>query len=220
DFVTLHVPLTRGGPDATKGLIDSSFIQAMARGSALINAARGGVVDEPALLTSIGDGRLGAAALDAWVGEPDISIDAIQRVDVATPHVAGYSAEGKLRGTEMIYRAFCRFANLTPVWSAASELPEIAATVERKGRIADTEQSIADLIEAASPLRRDDSDLRKISALPREERGPYFDSLRKNYRVRREFSATRVIVDDAGSDFAETARALGFTVSRDGFQEL
>ena len=120
----------------------------------------------------------------------------------------------------MIYRAFCRFANLTPVWSAASELPAIVATVERKGRIADTEQSIAELIEAASPLRRDDAELRKISALPPEERGPYFDSLRKNYRVRREFSATRVVVDDAGSDFAETARALGFTVSRDGFQEL
>lgn len=107
DIVTLHTPLTGPGESRwpTRGLIGAQEMTAIKLRSQLVNAARGSVVDGPALLASYLYGRLGAFVLDCWPGEPSPNPDLVERALIATPHIAGYSAEGKLAGTAMVTEA-------------------------------------------------------------------------------------------------------------------
>src|SRR5262249_26020812 len=94
DIITLHVPLTHDGPDATRHL----FAEKNLGGFTLINTARGAVVDNAALLEAIKRARLDGAVLDVWETEPEISSALLDVVDIATPHIAGYSFDGKVNG--------------------------------------------------------------------------------------------------------------------------
>ncbi|MBT8047425.1 MAG: 4-phosphoerythronate dehydrogenase [Gammaproteobacteria bacterium] len=113
DIVTLHVPLTRNGPHQTFGMIGKKQLAFMADGALLVNAARGDVIDGNALTRELRTGRL-FAAIDTWPGEPMIQRELLEAAVVATPHVAGYSNDGKRLGTWMVYQAFCKWAALTP----------------------------------------------------------------------------------------------------------
>ncbi|MCH5374123.1 MAG: 4-phosphoerythronate dehydrogenase, partial [Planctomycetes bacterium] len=106
DIVCLHVPLIRSGPWPTERLLGTDELKSMKDAALLVNTARGDVVDGPALLDQLNVGRL-RAALDVWPGEPRIDRALLEAVTVATPHVAGYSDDGKFNGTLMVYRAFC-----------------------------------------------------------------------------------------------------------------
>lgn len=103
DVVTLHVPLD----ETTRGMADASFFARMKPGAIFINSSRGEVVDEAALLANIH--KLAAVVLDVWVGEPKINRELLQRAFIATPHIAGYSAEGKIKGTQMVVEAIRRY---------------------------------------------------------------------------------------------------------------
>ena len=103
DVVTLHVPLD----ETTKGMADASFFARMKPGAIFINSSRGEVVDEAALLANIH--KLAAVVLDVWVGEPNINRELLQSAFIATPHIAGYSAEGKIKGTQMVVEAIRRY---------------------------------------------------------------------------------------------------------------
>ncbi|MCL2103724.1 MAG: 4-phosphoerythronate dehydrogenase, partial [Kiritimatiellaeota bacterium] len=109
DIVTCHVPLTRDGQDATFHLFDTPRFAMMKPGAIFINAARGGVADTDALIAALGGGRVAHAVIDCWEGEPAYPPDLLARADIATPHIAGHSYEGKVNGTAMIYRAACAF---------------------------------------------------------------------------------------------------------------
>jgi erythronate-4-phosphate dehydrogenase len=117
DVVTLHVPLTRSGDDATFHLLDHRRLMQMKPGGVLINTARGDVVDADALFAAVETGRLSAPVLDVWPGEPDISRDFLAAAALATPHVAGHSRQGKSRGTEIVYGALCGFFGVPPTWT-------------------------------------------------------------------------------------------------------
>lgn len=102
DIITLHVPLTKVGPDATQGMIDACRLGQMKRGAWLINAARGGVVMTEDLIAAIASMQLGGVILDVWAGEPAVSVDLLRNVTLLTPHIAGYSAGAHRRAAERI----------------------------------------------------------------------------------------------------------------------
>ena len=123
DFITLHVPLEKVGPDPTWHLAGADFLARMRPEAVLLNSSRGAVADNGALLEALRAGRPGAAVLDVWEGEPRIRPALLAKAALATPHVAGYSFDGKVNGTEMIYRAACAFLGRKPDWSRARCMP-------------------------------------------------------------------------------------------------
>jgi erythronate-4-phosphate dehydrogenase len=105
DIITFHTPLTRSGRDATFHLADMAFFEMLRRKPIIINAARGPVADTIAWCSAIDCGLCSHAVVDCWEGEPQISSELLSRVDIATPHIAGYSAAGKLRASQMVVDA-------------------------------------------------------------------------------------------------------------------
>ena len=198
DIVTCHTPLTFDGPDPTYRLIGEPFFSRLNPDAWFCNAGRGEVVHEAALHTALDENCLDAVVLDVWDREPEIDGRLLARVDIGTPHIAGYSLEGKLNGTAMVYRAACAFLGVEPAWNPESAVPprgpglplrgfgegETAlARLDRTGVAA-----LADAVAAVYPVLRDDEALRKTVGMSAAERGKAFDLLRKTYPARREFS--------------------------------
>ena len=209
DVVTVHVPYTRDGNYPTHHLFDERTLRRLRPGTWFINTSRGAVTDNPALETLLAGRDDLSVVLDVWEGEPGINTSLLQRVDLGTPHIAGYSLDGKLRGTEMIYRSACEWFGHTGRWQAADYLPDGSV-------IACNEAGITDRLRAAVfsvyDIRADDARLRAMLALPAGKQPAYFDRLRKEYPVRREFSATSVLLDDADCSCEQGLRGLGFPV--------
>ena len=109
DIITFHTPLTKAGPYATWHMADEAFFQRLPRRPLIINASRGGVVDNEALLCALHEGCVADAVIDTWEGEPAINLDLLHRVAIGTPHVAGYSADGKANATRMSLEAVAQF---------------------------------------------------------------------------------------------------------------
>lgn len=109
DIITLHTPLTKDGEYPTWHLIDERFLNSLKRQPVIINAARGGVVDEKALLEAMDKGMVRQAIIDTWEGEPDINPTLLRRAFIATPHIAGYSADGKANATRMSLAALAEW---------------------------------------------------------------------------------------------------------------
>lgn len=124
DVVTLHVPLD----ETTRGMADASFFARMKPGAIFINSSRGEVVDEAALLANLH--KLAAVVLDVWIGEPNINKELLQSAFIATPHIAGYSAEGKIKGTQMAVEAIRRYMrdNGLTTSNAAAAAPAASCT--------------------------------------------------------------------------------------------
>lgn len=108
DIVTFHVPHTRTGAHATHHIAGNGFFGKLRRGTVVVNAARGPIVDTPALVAAIDNGIVGKAIVDTWEGEPVISRDLLERAAIATPHIAGYSENGKIRAAKAVTDALCR----------------------------------------------------------------------------------------------------------------
>lgn len=113
DFVTFHTPYTKTGEHATYHLADKDFFDSLRRCPTVINSARGPVVDTKALLTAMETGRVNKAVIDCWEGEPDINLSLLERAEIATPHIAGYSIEGKQRASLMVARELADYFGLT-----------------------------------------------------------------------------------------------------------
>lgn len=213
DIVTMHTPLTFQEPDATYHLIGASFLERLHRDAIVLNAGRGACLDSAALKSVLQTGRIGGAALDVWENEPDIDTELLDCVLIGTPHIAGYSLDGKLRGTEMILDAVCRWAGVQRTWEVSHALPasdRMQVTVNAHGR--EEEDVLREIVSAVYPIRRDDEALRAAlrGAAP-EVRGDAFDRLRRDYPVRREFSCVRVHLRGATAALAEKVRGMGFS---------
>ena len=214
DIVTLHPPLTHDGADPTFRLIGEPFLSRLKQGAWLCSAGRGEVVDEAALHRALDAGRLGACILDVWDHEPAIDGRLLGRVDIGTPHIAGYSLEGKLNGTGMVYDAACRFLGVAPSWSAEAAAPptNVPGVTEIAGGRVD-EAVLADVVSAVYPVLRDDAALRATASLEAAARGRAFDDLRKTYPTRREFRHTTVSVPGASPALLDSLRALRFRIA-------
>lgn len=166
DIITFHTPLTQDGPDKTLHLADDRFFDSLERRPVIINAARGAVVDNTALLHAIKNGRTGKTVLDVWEGEPRLLPGLPDAVDIATPHIAGYSAQGKARASYAVARALCRTFG-KPFGGLPVPEPAQATDTVTIGRIAASYDIMAD--DAA--LRRNPGD---------------FETLRNKYALRNE----------------------------------
>jgi len=211
DFVTLHTPLTFEGIDKTFHLADDKFFKSLKTGCVFINAARGGVVDSKALKTAIRADKLKAVVLDVWQGEPNIDIELLQMVDIGTPHIAGYSLDGKVAGMIMIYKAVCRHFGLKAKFDVDDFLPESAISQLKVNPEDGTKPEVlARAVEKIYSITGDDRKLREVLKEPAEKRGDFFDSLRKSYPVRREFQNTSVVLKDRASSLAGKLKGIGF----------
>lgn len=214
DIVSVHVPLTREGPDRTWHMADASFFRHMKRGSIFLDAARGAVVDTPALLDAIASGHIAHTLLDTWEGEPVCRRDILQAVDLATPHIAGHSFEGKVMGTVLVYREACRFLGVPSDWSHEAlmpppPVPELRVNVGGRH----DEAVLHEVIRQVYDIEADDRRFRASAVSDDAERGRGFDRLRKDYPERREFPSTRVIVAGGGAALHSKLRGLGFRLA-------
>ncbi|MFH1719446.1 MAG: 4-phosphoerythronate dehydrogenase [Planctomycetota bacterium] len=218
DFITLHTPLTFDGPDKTHHLAGRDFFESLKDGCVFVNASRGGAVDSGALEAAMRFGRLKAVVLDVWENEPNIDTKLLEMVDIGTPHIAGYSLDGKIAGMIMIYKSACDYFGLEPEFDVENFLPEPAVPqLKLDSKAARGQEVLSMAVRQIYSIDRDDGALRRIMDEPAEKRGAFFDGLRKNYPVRREFQNTRVIVEDAGSTLAGKLRGIGFRdVEREG----
>lgn len=213
DAVTFHVPLTKSGPDRTHKLMDAAQLAKMKPGAILLNSARGSVVVGADLKAALQSKHLSAAVLDVWENEPTIDPELLKLVALGTPHIAGYSFDGKVAGTRMLYEAVCEHFSITdkPVdW--ATLVPGAADPTISVVPTGDEQKDLLTTIRRIYDIEADDARLRRLAELPAEQQGAYFDKLRKEYPVRREaWNYTLTPCAVAGSVMAKLA-ALGFRV--------
>jgi erythronate-4-phosphate dehydrogenase len=206
DVVTFHTPLTRTGPWPTRHMFDAQRIAALRPGQILVNASRGGVIDNAALLAHLEKHPQQRVVLDAWEGEPAISLPLLERVRSGSAHIAGYSLEGKVRGTQMIARAFAAHFGLQvpePPFGPAGVHPLHVDSALPPWR------QLNSLMLQVYDVARDDALLRDTRGAP--DAAAQFDGLRKHYPLRREFALYEV-PSDVDPALRMQAAALGFRV--------
>ncbi len=208
DIITLHVPLLHSGPHPTRHLLGEVELERLPPGRVLVNCSRGDVVDNQALDRHLAryPGRL-TAVLDVWEGEPRLSASLLEKVHTGTPHVAGYSQEGKWRGSFMLYQQLCAFLQQ----AAPRRLEEVQPAGLPAPLTVDASLEVPAVLQAvltqACDLRRDDAALR--ASMTASDPAATFDALRKHYPPRREFTAHRVALP-AGHAAWPVLSALGF----------
>lgn len=125
DIISFHTPLVLNGPHPTYHLADRTFLNGLKKECILFNTSRGEVVDNEALLDVLQQKGIRDAVIDTWENEPHINRELLQRVFIGTPHIAGYSADGKANATRMALEGLCRFFGLPFCYEiSAPELPE------------------------------------------------------------------------------------------------
>ena len=169
DVITYHVPLTREGAYATWHMCDEKFLQSLTRVPYIINSSRGEVVDGDALLSALEAGQVRDAVVDTWEHEPDIDRRLLQRVFIGTPHIAGYSADGKVNADNMVIDGLCKFLGIENNFTILP--PPLPADF----RLSGTEEDR--FLQLYNPLH----DSRKLKSAPEK-----FEELRGNYPLRRE----------------------------------
>ncbi|MFA5863736.1 MAG: 4-phosphoerythronate dehydrogenase PdxB [Phycisphaerae bacterium] len=211
DFITLHVPLVVKGRYPTLHLVDEKFLGKMKPSAYLFNSSRGSVVDGGALKRALQAKRLAGAVLDVWENEPDIDVELLKMIDLGTPHIAGYSFDGKVNGTELIYQAACRFLGVKPSWNPKTIMPAPPVPAMSVACSSTEEKFLYPVIKTIYDIEADDARLREITPLSSEKRPKHFDQLRKHYPVRREFFNTRIeFTPDADENVKQILTGLGF----------
>lgn len=203
DIITLHVPLETTGEDATFHLANDQFFQDLQKKTLLINSCRGEVTKTSAVINALKEGKIEAFVADCWENEPDIDLELLAMSTLATPHIAGYSRDGKATGTVMSVQAISTFFNLgLNNWSPSGvELPEQPLiTINGAGM---TEQEIISrAVLHTYDIRNDDLLFRS--------RPTDFEKQRGDYPVRREFQAYTVLAVNIPVETLNKLQKLGF----------
>ena len=215
DVISCHVPLTRAGDHPTFHLFDQARLQALRPGAWLINSSRGPVLDNQALATALQKRPDLQVVLDVWEHEPEADPALARLCALVTPHIAGYSLDGKLRGTEQIYRALCEHLRQPPGISLQALAPAAGRASVQFSADTPAEWILARALRWVYDVRDDDARMRHMLETATSPAGirAGFDRLRKHYPLRREAS----LLDIAGTDnFSQEAvsllRAAGFTI--------
>ncbi len=208
DIISLHVPLNRGGEDNTYYLVDSTFIKSLKPGAILINTSRGAVVEEEAALDGIRKGSLGEVILDVFENEPVIKPDLLEALTLASPHIAGYSLDGKANGTTMSVRALSRFFGLEmDDWVPASIPAPDTAEILADTSACDQAELLWEIYKQTYDVSSDDRHLRSAPDT--------FENLRGDYPFRREPGAYAVRLFQGYPEIREILEKLGFDVLAD-----
>lgn len=209
DAISLHTPLD----GATRHLFDGARLAALKPGTWLINASRGAVVDNAALRRLLPQRPDLKVVLDVWEGEPQVDVELAALCQLATPHVAGYSLDGKLRGTAQVYQACCRALGVAPRVSLDALLPAPWLAELSLDARAEPSWALATLCRAVYDPRRDDADFHRSLVGDAEARRTGFDRLRKHYPMRREIDGLRVRLRGEAPELASLVRALGASLA-------
>ena len=209
DVISLHTPLTLGGDWPTFHLFDQARLSRLRPGTWLINASRGAVVDNAALRDLLLQRPDMEAVLDVWEGEPQVDVALAGLCRIATPHIAGYSLDGKLRGTAQIYAALCAARGVEPAIELAQLMPGPALTELAFASSAEPAEMLATLCRAVYDPRRDDADFRRSLLGDEAQRRAGFDLLRKQYPPRREIDGLKVRIGGHNPALATIVEALG-----------
>jgi erythronate-4-phosphate dehydrogenase len=211
DIVTLHVPLVKEKPWPTERMADYCFFELLKPGAIFINASRGSVCDYDALIAARQGGAVSHMVVDVWSPEPAFRTDVLQLADLASPHIAGHSYEGKLNGTIDCYNQLCNFFEIAKTWDIAASLPKPAIPridIDCHGR--EDEEVLHEIIRQVYDIEIDDTLIREAAVRNEIDRAKNFDALRKNYRMRREFMNTAVVLQNASEPLCRMVKAMGF----------
>jgi erythronate-4-phosphate dehydrogenase len=208
DIITFHVPLNMQGEDRTYHLFDYEKINSLKDGAIIINASRGPVIVNSSLEEFIEEKKF-TAVLDVWENEPEINMHLLQKIRFGTPHIAGYSFEGKVNGTVILYNALCGFLNKKPVW--LPKIPPVENSLIRINGNSSPEKELYKAVNHVYNISSDDNNIRGISKV--DNPGKYFDNLRKKYNLRREFPNYVVDINPYNEDMAYLFRSFRFKVS-------
>lgn len=208
DVITMHVPLNRGGEDNTFHLVDREFIGKAKKGVILVNSSRGPVVSEPDLIEGMKSGRISDAVLDVYEGEPVMNPQLHELLTLATPHIAGYSLDGKANGTGMAVRAVSKHFGLgLDQWEAENITAPEQDQLLGDAASGDMYEILWELFRQCYDVSADDKRLR--------EHPENFESLRGNYPLRREPLAYSVRLFQGYEELREMVEALGFSMLAD-----
>jgi erythronate-4-phosphate dehydrogenase len=205
DIISFHVPLNMTGEDKTYHMIDENLLEKVNPGTFIINTSRGEVADTDSLRRALRSGTVAGAIIDVWENEPDIDVDLLELVDIGTPHIAGYSADGKANGTSMSVQALSRYFSLgIDNWEPASiPVPE-NTVIDIKNRYASGEDIIAEAIINTYNISEDVLRLRQSPGT--------FEKQRADYPLRREFNSYSVKLERKNRDTERILRRMGFRV--------
>lgn len=202
DVVCVHTPLTLTGPHPTRHMFNTSVFSKLKNGCVLLNAGRGGAVDNAELLRHLNRHDSLRVVLDVWENEPEINRELLDAVRLGTPHIAGYSFEGRVNGSLMIHQALVEYLR-----KAGAEVADVNARVtsEAYGEpVPLNTGSVSDAILATYDITRDHDMLMQV----KNKMPASFDQLRKNYWKRREFSHYKVL--SPSRDLVAKLKAIGF----------
>jgi len=205
DIVTAHVPLTMTGEEKTYHLFDDTTFSRMKKDSWFFNSSRGEVVNTEALKDVLDSQKLGGAVIDVWENEPHIDPGLMSRVYIATPHIAGYSADGKANGTAMVVNSMCSFFNLSLTNWYPGNIPQPAAkalTIDGTG-LSD-EDVIRKAVLHTYYIKEDDEKLRCSPT--------GFEKQRGDYPIRREFPSYSVKLANSSEEVRSTLEKMGFRI--------
>jgi erythronate-4-phosphate dehydrogenase len=205
DIITLHVPLNLEGEDKTLHLVNRKFLSRLRKDQILINTSRGEVVDSQALKVSLKGKKLADCVLDVWEEEPEIDRELLGLAEIATPHIAGYSADGKANGTAMSVQAVSRFFGFGLDHWYPEKVPMPASTTfELDCKDLSDQGAVGNLVQRTYDILADDARLRMSPQT--------FERQRDEYPLRREFPTYSVKLSNAGERVKSLVREVGFKV--------
>ena len=205
DIITLHVPLVRDGEDRTYHLFDTGILGKMKDGAWLINSSRGEVVETNSLKSALASGKLRGAVIDVWENEPHIDLELLRQVTISTPHIAGYSTDGKANGTAMVVHALSQFFDLPLRDFYPASIPEPSdPAIVIDGYDKSSQQIIHEAVAQTYVIMEDHNRLQLSPGSFEQQRG--------NYPLRREFPAYAVKLLNVGKGETNTLGKFGFRV--------
>ena len=201
DIITFHTPLTKEGKHATFHLADDCFLDNLAKKPIIINSSRGAVVSGKALKSALKKGTVSGAIIDTWENEPKIDSELLEMVDIATPHIAGYSADGKWKATMMSLQTINNFFNLKKDPIKLLPIIEPENSIINLSQYSHNNQLAEAIFYSYDPLTD--------SVLLKDNPGK-FHYFRSHYPLRREYSAYTIV--NINSETATLAKKLGFNI--------
>ena len=205
DIITFHVPLNMEGEDATFHMVNEDFMQNLGKTPLLINSCRGEVFDTEAVYNALEASDISEVIIDCWENEPELDLELLNLAEYGTPHIAGYSKDGKANGTKMSVQAVSRFFNLgIDDWEPSGvETPE-NPIINIDGNQRREYSILAEAILSTYDIENDDEALREAPHL--------FEKLRGDYPVRREFTSFTIKAKNIENSTLNKLKELGFTI--------
>jgi erythronate-4-phosphate dehydrogenase len=205
DIVSIHVPLNLAGEDFTFHLFDDEKFLRMKKGSWFFNTSRGEVVDTAALKKNLNLGKPVGAIIDVWENEPDIDTEFMSQVFIATPHIAGYSTDGKANGTAMVVNSLSKYFNLpTTNWYPGNLPLPVFPCILIYCKDKSDEEILNEAIRHTYDLEEDNERLR--------HKPSDFEKLRGDYPLRREFTSYTATLKSGTEKNRQMLENIGFKI--------